>query len=279
MRNDRFTPPPVYQGPLQAVIFDWAGTMIDFGSCAPASVFIEAFKRHGLDISIAEARAPMGLPKWDHIKAVLALPDVAARFEAAHGRAAADADVDAVYETFLPIQTGIITSHDDPIEGVPALLERLRQRGLKIGSTTGYPRVAMDALIPAARKKGIDPDHVVAADDLVRGRPAPLMIYDNQVKLGVFPGAALVKIDDTRPGIDEGLAAGCWTVALAGTGNEIAMPKAEWDALAPADRDGRLTAARAVMAASGAHYVIDSAADLEPVLDDIEARLAKGETP
>jgi len=273
MRNDLHAALPAYTGPVQAVIFDWAGTMIDFGSCAPANVFVEAFHRHGIEISIEDARAPMGLPKWDHIKAVLALPHIAERGPFT------DADVDRIYETFLPIQTGIITRHDQPIDGVPELLARLRDRGIKIGSTTGYPRVAMDALIPAAAAKGIAPAHVVAADDLERGRPAPLMIWDNLVKLDIAEAASVIKVDDTKPGIDEGLAAGCWTVALAGTGNEVAMRQADWDGLSAQDREGRLAQARAVMAQSGAHYVIDSAAGLDAVIDDIEARLKAGEQP
>ncbi|MCG6438220.1 phosphonoacetaldehyde hydrolase, partial [Vibrio parahaemolyticus] len=28
--------------PIQAVIFDWAGTIVDFGSFAPTTIFVEA---------------------------------------------------------------------------------------------------------------------------------------------------------------------------------------------------------------------------------------------
>ncbi len=45
---------------LKAVVFDWAGTVIDFGSFAPMGVFVEAFSRFGIEVSIAEAREPMG---------------------------------------------------------------------------------------------------------------------------------------------------------------------------------------------------------------------------
>ncbi|HEY2255245.1 MAG TPA: phosphonoacetaldehyde hydrolase, partial [Variovorax sp.] len=55
---------------LQAVVFDWAGTIIDFGSCAPMGAFVNLFEQFGVGITIAEAREPMGLPKWDHIKAL-----------------------------------------------------------------------------------------------------------------------------------------------------------------------------------------------------------------
>ena len=48
---------------VDAVIFDWAGTVVDFGSRAPAGAFVEVFRRHGVAISIAEARGPMGSEK------------------------------------------------------------------------------------------------------------------------------------------------------------------------------------------------------------------------
>ena len=45
---------------LQAVVFDWAGTVIDFGSQAPMGAFVELFRRHGVEIGIDEARVPGG---------------------------------------------------------------------------------------------------------------------------------------------------------------------------------------------------------------------------
>ena len=52
---------------FKAVVFDWAGTMIDFGSFAPMGVFVKAFEKFGITASIEQARAPMGAPKWNHI--------------------------------------------------------------------------------------------------------------------------------------------------------------------------------------------------------------------
>ena len=39
------------------------------------------------------------------------------------------------------------------------------------------------------------------------------------------------KVDDTVVGIDEGLNAGCWTVGLAISGNEVGLSYEEWSAL------------------------------------------------
>ena len=77
-------------GVYKAAIFDWAGTMIDFGSFAPMGVFVEAFQAFGIEVTIDEARAPMGMPKWDHIKAMMATPRVAEAWAATKGHPPSD---------------------------------------------------------------------------------------------------------------------------------------------------------------------------------------------
>lgn len=48
---------------IECVIFDWAGTVVDYGCMAPVGAFTKVFSNRGIDITIAEARAPMGLHK------------------------------------------------------------------------------------------------------------------------------------------------------------------------------------------------------------------------
>ena len=55
---------------LKAAILDWAGTVVDHGSRAPMGAFVRAFAQFGVTVSIADARGPMGMAKWDHIRAV-----------------------------------------------------------------------------------------------------------------------------------------------------------------------------------------------------------------
>jgi phosphonoacetaldehyde hydrolase len=70
-----------------------------------------------------------------------------------------------------------------------------------------------------------------------------------------------------------------WSVGVAVTGNEVGLPAAEYVAL-PAEEQHRLTkAATDRLLAAGAHYVVDGLADVLPVLDRIEERLAAGEKP
>ena len=64
--------------PIKAVIFDWAGTMVDFGCVAPVEALIDAFAAHGVAISAAEARRDMGRAKHDHVWAILSEPRVTA---------------------------------------------------------------------------------------------------------------------------------------------------------------------------------------------------------
>jgi len=267
------------QSPLQAVIFDWAGTLVDYGSRAPMGVFVEAFRRFGVEITIAEARGPMGMAKRDHIKAVGGLPAVAERWQAKHGRSFSEADVDAIYEVFVPLNVEVVTDHAEAIPGAAETMAALRARGLRLGSTTGYTREIMAPLLPRAAAQGIAPDSLVCAGDLPQGRPSPAMMYRTFLELGVGPAWRCVKVDDTAVGIAEGLNAGTWTVGVALTGNAFGLSLEEQQALAPADFAARRTAAVGEFLRAGAHFVIDGVADLPAVIDAVEGRLVRGERP
>lgn len=264
---------------LTAAVFDWAGTMVDFGSRAPMGVFVEAFAKFGVPLTIAQARGPMGMAKRDHIKTLMAIPSIAAAWTKAQGNPADDAAIDRIYEVFVPMNVAVAGQYAGLIPGVLETIAALRARGMKIGSTTGYTRSIMAEVLPRAAEQGLAPDNLVCAGDLAEGRPSPLMMYRCFVDLGVYPPHAVVKIDDTEPGIGEGLAAGCWTVGLSVTGNAMGLSETEWAALPAVEQSTRRARAEAVLRASGAHYVIDGVADMIPVIDAIEMRLAKGERP
>jgi phosphonoacetaldehyde hydrolase len=267
-------------GLIQAVVFDWAGTIVDYGSFAPTKVLIQAFAERGVAVSLAEARVPMGLPKWDHIQALGALPGVARRWQERYGRAFTREDVDAIYARFLPLQNEYIAEYSGVIPGVLEVLDGLRARGIRTGGSSGYPRAVMGKLESCARDQGLRLDHTVAGDDLKPGgRPGPWMALANVIELGVRDVAACVKVDDTEPGIIEGLGAGMWTVGVALSGNETGLTLDEVNALPEAERRSRQEAAGARLMGWGAHYVIATVAELPAVLEQIEARLAAGERP
>jgi len=264
---------------LKAVIFDWAGTTVDFGSFAPMGVFVEAFSRFGIDVTIAEAREPMGLPKWDHIDAMLRQPRIRDLWTQRHGKAPSSEDVDAVYEVFVPMNEEVVHKFADLVPGTVDVVNALRARGLKIGSTTGYTRSIMERVLPLAKAQGYEADNLVCAGDLPEGRPTPMNMYKCFLDLGVWPAHAVVKVDDTGVGIDEGVAAGCWTVGVTLSGNEAGLSPREIAELPPQQLSDIRDRASASLRAHGAHYVIDTIADLLPIIDDIERRLGAGERP
>ena len=270
---------PTHQ--IEALILDWAGTVVDFGSFAPTAIFVEAFARaYEFPISLAESRAPMGLGKWDHIAALGRLPEVAARWQQRFGRPMEHSDINHIYQTFMPLQIEAVTRFATPIPGVLPVLQQLQAQGIRIGSCSGYPRCVMEALVPAAAEQGYHPDQWVATDDLAAGgRPGPWMALANVIALGIRSVSACIKVDDAIPGIEEGRNAGMWTVGLSVSGNEFGATWEEYcqlDAQTIADR--RQQAEQKLLAA-GAHYVIDTLADLPPVLAEINQRLARGDRP
>src|SRR5215510_6788949 len=268
-----------YRGKLRAAIFDWAGTIVDFGSLAPAAVFVEVFKRAGVPLTIDEARGPMGMHKRTHIALLTELESVRVRWQEKHGRPSTEADIDRMYAEFIPLQLKCLSDFSDLIPGTKETVAALRKRGLKIGTTTGYNAEMVAINEKDAKKQGLMPDCVVSASDVPQGRPSPFMAQIAMMRLGVYPVEACVKIDDTRPGIDEGLNAGMWTIGVSISGNEVGLSLKDWKNLSTVEQQARREAAAARMYQAGAHYVVDSVADMKPCIDDIESRLARGERP
>ncbi len=264
---------------IRAVVFDWAGTMIDFGSRAPVVALLSLFAANGVAISEAEARAEMGRAKRDHIRLILAAPRVAAAWAAVHGRAPDEADVERLHDAILPEMQAAARTCATLIPGAAELVARLRRAGTRIGSCTGYTREMMAEILPLAAAQGYAPDAVVCAGETAEGRPSPLMLWRNLVELGAWPAGACVKVDDAPVGIAEGRNAGTWTVGVTASGNGVGLSAADLAALAPADRAARIAAADARLREAGAHYVVDTVADIDAVLAEIAQRLAAGERP
>jgi len=264
---------------IEAVVFDWAGTVIDFGSRAPENAFRAVFEAQGVPISLEEARGPMGMEKREHIRTLCREPRIEAAWIAEHGNTADEVKIDEMYQQLTPLTRAQIDMHTDLVPGALETMENLRERGCKIGSTTGYGRTMIDGLVSEAARQGYQPDCVVAADEIASPRPAATGALLNLVKFGANAVHHCVKVDDTAPGIAEGLNAGMWTVGVAISGNAVALKYDEWSALSATEQDELRQKAYAKLEQTGAHYIIDSVADLPGILDDIEKRIAQGEKP
>jgi len=264
---------------IQAVILDWAGTVVDHGSRAPMGAFVRAFAKFGVAISIADARGPMGMAKRDHITAVGRAANVDAAWQAAHGHSMTEAEIDAVMAVFEPMNAASVAAHADFIPGALEALTQLRADGIRVGATTGYTRPIMAVLAPLAAAGGYSPEITVCAGDLPAGRPSPLMMWHAMAHMGVWPAETVVKVDDTPPGIGEGIAAGTWTVGLLLSGNICGLSAEELAALTEGEVEEIRTRATADMQLAGADLVIDSIADLPDAIALINTALAEGRKP
>jgi phosphonoacetaldehyde hydrolase len=268
-----------YHGPVKAVVLDWAGTAVDYGSFAPTAVFVRLFESRGIQISHEEARTGMGLMKKDHLRRILSVPSVARAWHARHGKDPSQDDIENLFRDFIGMQTSVLKDYAKPIPGLLDVIEELRARSIKIGSTTGYLRSMMDILAPEARKNGYEPDCIVCPDEVPAGRPYPWMCYRNAIQLGVYPMQAMVKVGDTSPDIEEGLNAGMWTVGLSLTGNMLGLDEEQVRVLPATERKKACERIEAQLYEAGAHFVIEGIWDLLRVVDEIEARLSQGGRP
>lgn len=268
-----------YRGKVRLVVLDWAGTTMDYGSQAPVAAFVEVFRHRGIPISLEQARQPMGLDKRQHIQAICQQAQVVEMWQQAHGHPPTEADIEALYTDFQPTLMERLADFADLIPGTLETIAALRRQGIAIGSSTGYFSQAMELLKSEAARRGYAPDCIVCPDQVRAGRPEPWMVLQNMIELGIYPPAAVVKIDDTVPGIEEGLNAGCWTIGVSQTGNEIGLSLEAIKALPASKLKRMLERARRKLARAGAHFVVGSIAEVPEVISEINRRLRQGEKP
>ena len=270
-----------YKGKVQAVILDWSGTTADAYVVAPAVVFVEVFKRQKVEISMVEARGPMGLRKDLHIKALTEVDEIKERWKKIHGKYPDQSDVDRMFADFVPLQLDCLRKYTTLLPGVAEVTQRLQKQGIKIGSTTGFVRSMVDILEEDSAKQGYKPDASVAGDEVTNGaRPSPHMVYKNLDMLNITPIQSVVKVDDTASGVGEAVNAGCWGIGVTRYSNYMDVDTPEdGEKLSEVEIKKRVAKTKDILEKAGAHYILESIADIEPVIEDINKRLARGERP
>lgn len=264
---------------LRAAVLDWAGTTVDFGSRAPVAAVLNAFEQAGVPVSETEARRPMGKAKREHLRSLLDDPDIQQRWLAKYGQPASEAELDALYERFLSVQAMSVAESSAVIAGCPEAVQACRDQGLKIGSSTGYTRALLEPVAERAAREGYQPDVMLSADDVSPGRPAPWLCMEAARRLGVYPMLAVVKVDDTPAGVEAGRNAGSWVVGVVASGNEVGLSSEAFQKLDDTTRLAKLAAARERLIEAGAHYLIDTIAELPAVVARINDRLTQHERP
>ena len=228
---------------FDGIIFDWAGTTVDYGCFAPVKAFIEAFEHYGITPTLEEVRKPMGMLKIDHVRTMLSMERISRLWEEKQGKKWTEEDVRKVYELSESKILGIVENYGEPKPYVVETVEKLRKMGLKIGSTTGYT---------STNKKG---------------RPYPYMIFRNMEKLELKDVSRVMKVGDTVSDILEGKNAGLVTVGVLEGSSVMGLTREEYEALTEEEREAADKKAEKTYLDAGADYVVR---DVRGILDLLE---------
>ncbi|PAF19193.1 phosphonoacetaldehyde hydrolase [Terribacillus saccharophilus] len=259
---------------LQGVLFDWAGTTVDYGCMAPVGSFMDMFAEKGIQVSMEETRQPMGMAKIDHIRTMLEMPGI---YSQLGNQKISEKDITEMNERFEQLLFKNLADYADPVPGAVAAVEEIIDMDLKIGTTTGYTRDMMKIVQAGAAEKGYAPDIVITAEDVGAGRPFPWMAYAAAMKMGVYPMNRIVKVGDTVMDMKEGRNAGAWTVGLVYGSSEFGLTQTETKQLSEQDRLSRAAEVRERLIEAGAHHVLDTIADLPAYLKELDHQLSQQE--
>lgn len=252
---------------IEAVIFDWAGTAVDYGCFAPVQAFREAFAHYDVPVTMEETRKPMGMLKRDHIRTMMKMERIAAEWKRVHRREATEEDVEAVYAQFEPKLFSILKNYSSPKPFVLETVDTLRKMGIKIGSSTGYTDAMMDIVVKGAAKEGYSPDFWISPDGVGgKGRPYPYMIFENMKVLGVSSVKNVVKVGDTVSDIREGVSAGVWSVGVIEGSSELGLTQEEFEQIPPEQKEKECCRVEQVFRKAGADFVIDNLSQLPALI-------------
>lgn len=255
---------------IRLAVFDLAGTVVDHGSCAPAGAFVRLFELHGIEASVKQAREPMGMHKRDHIKSMLAMPEIAAQWQNVKGAVHTEADIDALFNQFIPLQLECLPDYSRMIEGADIAAALLRARGIKIAATTGYNREMMDIVLNALEKQGLTFDVTCCASEVAGGRPAPWMIYRCMETAGVYPASSVINFGDTVADAASGRNAGAYSVGFIKSGNMLGLTEREVAKIPEDELDCMLAKAAFKLMENGAHTVCDDVTGVMSALGQAE---------
>lgn len=257
---------------LQAVVFDWAGTIVDCGCQGPLRILMESFAAFGVEVTLAETREPMGVGKRAHVDAMCAMPRIAELWLARYGRRPSIQDREAVYRLAEESMLAGIHRYSAPIYGAVEAVEEMRRWGLSIGSCTGYPRVVGELVANRAKDFGYVPDVLVCSDEVQHGRPAPDMCKEVLARLGVADPARAVKIGDTVNDVLEGVRAGMWVIGITLSGALAGLSEDELEAVPIEDKEALHHQISHKLLLAGAHFTAPDVPSCLSLCKEIEKR-------
>ncbi len=257
---------------IEAVIFDWAGTTVDYGCFAPVQAFTEVFKEFGVTPTMEEVRKPMGMLKIDHIRTMLGMERIQKCWQEVYGRPSNEEDVQKMYAVYESKLLSVLDQYADPKPYVLKAIKALRAKGIKIGSTTGYTDKMMAIVTKCAEENGYKPDAWFSPDSVgLKGRPYPYMVFKNMHELEVTSTANVVKVGDTISDIKEGKNAGVLSIGVIEGSSELGLSEEEYEALSKEEKDRLCKKVRTSFLEAGADEVLLNMSELNDYIEKIEA--------
>lgn len=248
---------------IKAVIFDWAGTTVDFGCMAPVQAFVEVFKQYGIEPTMKEVREPMGMLKIDHIRTMLGMDRIRNLWAEKYGREPGEEDVKALYAIFEEKLLSILPDYSGLKPGVAETVDHLRRNGIRIGSTTGYNDKMMEIVVREAKKQGYEPDVWFSPDSAgQKGRPYPYMIFRNMEAMDIKKVRRVLKVGDTVSDIKEGRNAGVWSAGIVIGSSEMGLTEQEYNSLTPEEKKRKCQEVSDRFLAAGADKIFYTIEDL-----------------
>ena len=251
----------------EAVIFDWAGTTVDYGCFAPVQAFVEVFRHFGIEPTMEEVREPMGMLKRDHIRAMLEMPRIRNLWKEKYGVFPENEETDKLYNLFATKLMGILDQFAEVKPYVLDVVKDLRTEGIKIGSTTGYTDAMMRIVVPKAKENGYEPDAWFSPDSVGNaGRPYPYMIFKNMEALKIRNVGRVMKVGDTVSDIKEGKNAGVFTVGVVEGSSEMGLTKIEYEKLNSNEKEEKIHDTTKRFQDAGADAVLLNMSELRNLL-------------
>lgn len=255
---------------IQAVIFDWAGTTIDYGSRAPIVAFQQAFANVGIGITEEEIRQDMGLDKYTHIHKIINLPVVQNDWQARFQVLPSNDDCDRIYRDFKSILLASLADFAQLKPGMTQVIDYLNEHHIAYGTTTGYDAEMLALVLPIAAKQGYQPAVNITSEQTNGiGRPAPAMLELASDQLEIKDPTSVMKVGDSINDILEGQNADAISVGIVDGSNLMGLSQIEFDALPLVDQ----TALRSKVAAQyekvGADHILQSMSELPALIDSI----------
>lgn len=250
------------------VVFDWAGTTVDYGCFAPVNAFALAFQSYGLTPTPDEIRAPMGMLKRDHIRTMLAMERLKNQWIAKYNTEPDDDAVERIYSVFEESLMRSLADYTAPKPETVETVAKLREIGLSIGSTTGYTDSMMEVVVRRAAEQGYEPDAWFSPDAVEgMGRPYPYMIYANMQRFQIASVEEVVKIGDTVADVREGKNAGVISLGVLEGSSIVGLSQEEYENLSAEKRQAVLDEARSKLLESGADDVLLNLSELPAWLE------------